>query len=109
MHGQHIALVWKDVVQYREDTFLDLACVACSTDEDDLLGEVQNSEVLLTRAVNCRVGMEAGSTNDAPLGSEGLQLLCGWAQEQVVGEEVAPRILRDHTDIEAMLRIGTCV
>ena len=67
VHGEHILLVRKDVVEYREDTLLDLACVPGAPDQDDLLAEVDDGEIALTRSVQFWVRFEAGSRDDGPL------------------------------------------
>ncbi len=107
VHAEHAFLVGKNKIECGENTFLDFAGVSGTTDQHHFAGEIENGEIMLTSAVNGRVGFEAGRTDDGPVGVERGNLFIRGTKEQVVGKEVAPGQFGIHAHIQAVVRIGT--
>jgi hypothetical protein len=61
MHAEHATLLGQHVVQHGEDALLDLAGVACATDQDHLLGEVDDGEVVLAGAIQLGSARKPGA------------------------------------------------
>ena len=86
VHAQYIALMGKDIIQYREDSLFDFTCVARTTNQDDFATHTHHSEVVLTCTVNGRIGMERWRCYDDPLRRLGCDFFRRRTQEQMLSE-----------------------
>ena len=86
VHAQYIALMGKDIIQYREDSLFDFTCVARTTNQDDFATHTHHSEVVLTGTVNGRIGMERWRCYDDPLRRLGCDFFRRRTQEQMLSE-----------------------
>ena len=109
MHAQYAFFLWQPVVKDGENTFFHLAGIACSTNQDDAFGEIDHGEVLIASIIHSRICLEARGIDDEPVGVHGFDLFCCWAHKHVIAEHISPRVFVDHTDIDAVFRVGASV
>ena len=88
----------KQIIEEREDGFLDLAGVVRAADEDEVLLEMEENEHLAARAVGRRVGMQAGADQDRQVRLEASPFRVGRPQQAGTGEQRVPRQLGDDAD-----------
>ena len=106
MHRQHVAF-GQQVVQHREDRFLDLAGIDGAADDDQTLGQVDDDEAFAVGAVRCRIGMAAWRMQDGEARLKIDEIGFGRTNEHVVGEEAVPGTLGDDAHRQAIGGIGT--
>src|SRR5690606_36173013 len=108
VHAQYSFILRQYIVQYGEDTFLDFTGISRTTDDGNFFLEVNDSEVVLASTINFRDSHKARSTNHVPLRIEALQLFIRWADEHVVGKQIAPWQLCNNSNRHLIAWICTC-
>ena len=104
MHREDAAL-GQQVIEDREDRFLELAGVARAPDQDRPLAEVDHNERPGMGAVQRRIGVQLGSVQHGPRGRKSDEIGGAGAEEHVVHEQGVPRARRDEADAEAVIRV----
>ena len=77
VHAQNIALMGKDIIQYRENAFFDFTGVARTTYQDDFTTHTHHGEVVLTGTIYSGIGMKRWRCHDDPFGGLGGDFFSG--------------------------------
>jgi hypothetical protein len=97
VHRQHL-LLRQQVVEHREDRFLDLTGVGGAADEHQLARQIEQDEGLRVGAVDLGDRLEGGHVDDRELGHVRRQLLGRGLDKEVSGEERVPGADGDDPD-----------
>ena len=104
---RHDAPGRQQVVQQREDRFLDLAGIVGPADQDQLLREADGDDRRTPAAVGFGVGRKARRMENRPFRVAAGR--AGRRQEDVACEEAVPRLLRHHAHGQPVRRVGAGV
>ena len=73
-------------IQYAEDPFLDLPCIAGAADQDSPIGKIDNGKIGLACAMFGRISQESRSADHSPFRSKIFDLIRMEAEEHIIGK-----------------------